>query len=74
MCVCNMKAIQLTVSEISSGNETQTHGRTDARLHGPAPTSWEGDKKGNLDFFKQYLFFEFEEKCHCKMLIFSYMG
>ena len=34
MCVCNMRAIRLTVSEISSGNVTQTHSRT-AR-HGDA--------------------------------------
>ena len=25
MCVCNKKAIRLTVLEISSGNETRTH-------------------------------------------------
>ena len=31
MCVCNMKAIRLAVSEISSGNETRTHRRTDAQ-------------------------------------------
>ena len=28
MYVCNMKTILLPVFEISSGNETQTHGRT----------------------------------------------
>ena len=31
MCVCNMKAIRLTVSDILSRNETRTHRRTATR-------------------------------------------
>ena len=42
-----MKAIRLMVSEISSGNETQTHRRTGryGDDNTPRPTSWAGDKK-----------------------------
>ena len=55
MCACNMKAIQLTVSEILSGNKTWTHRRIAARPDmvmtiSPAPTSWAGDKIGYLDY------------------------
>ena len=54
MCVCSMKAIRLTVSEISSGNETRMHGQTAAQPYGRMVMTisppllhgrWAGDKK-----------------------------
>ena len=61
MCVCNMKAIRLMVSDISSGSETRTHRRTDARRttrydddNIPAPTSWAGDKKEHIRGILQF--------------------
>ena len=47
MCVCKLKTIWLTVSEISSGKEirTQTHGQT---LWWQYPSSWAGDKNDVL--------------------------
>ena len=53
-----MRAIRLTVSDISSGNETRTHRRTVTRPDmvmtiSPAPTLWAEDKKGNLTYMRQ---------------------
>ena len=43
MCVCNMKTIQLKVSEILSGDKTRTYRHGDDYIS--RPSSWVGDKK-----------------------------
>ena len=55
-----MKAILLTISEISSGNETRTHRLTAVRPDmvmtiSPAPTSWAEDKNGQLAAFLDFI-------------------
>ena len=74
-----MKAIRLTVSEISSGNETWSQGHPAARPDmvmtiSPAPTSWAGDKNTKFVDFKSTHMSIWHKKSSVLLYIFLFDG